>query len=174
MTDSTDPLPPAAATFESVEAELKEATGRLEDPAVPLGERLELHARAVSLHGKLEAIVEAAQEATTEIGRDAAAEDPGPEANSGAPYEAVRDRLAEVVNTLEREDLPLARAIDLYREARRLAARCETILDAAQRQVAETTTRTIPRTAAGEGAEPEAATPLPAARTKTPESDAPV
>ena len=138
MTESDTSAPRSEPTFESLERELKTVTGRLEDPAVPLEERLRLHAQAVSLHGKLEAILERAREATGGTEEEAgpaggpAAEDPG------EPYEAVRDRLAEVVNALEQDDLPLARMVELHREAEVLAARCEAILDSAQERIVRT------------------------------------
>ena len=135
MTEPGDPAPPPEATFESLEAELERATRKLEDASVPLEERLELHARAASMHGRLEAIVEAARKATAETGQDAAGSRPGAE-NAAEPYEKVRDRLAAVVNALEADDLPLARIVELHREAQRLAARCEAILDGAQEAVA--------------------------------------
>ena len=144
MTESGSTAPPPEPSFESVEAELKAVTAQLEDPAVALEERLQLHARAASMHRRLEAIVEAARKATSKAANDAGndAGPPGPSAGEGPrePYEAVRDRLAEVVNTLENEDLPLARVIDLHGEAQRLAARCEAILGAAQEQITQTGT----------------------------------
>lgn len=137
MSEPGDPVPPPEPTFESLEAELEKVTRRLEDASVPLEERLKLHARAAAMHRRLEAIVEAARKATTEPGKEDARESrPGRE-DSGEPYERVRDRLAAVVNALEAEDLPLARVIELHREAQRLAARCEAILDGAQEAVAQ-------------------------------------
>ena len=151
MTESGSTAPPPEPSFESVEAELKAVTAQLEDPAVALEERLQLHARAASMHQRLEAIVEAARKATSKATSEAANDAPNeagppglPGAGAGAgegprePYEAVRDRLAEVVNTLENEDLPLARVINLHGEAQRLAARCEAILGAAQEQITQT------------------------------------
>ena len=136
MSESGDPAPPPDATFESLEAELERVTRRLEDASVPLEARLKLHARAASLHRRLEAIVEAARKATAGTGKDAApGSRPGGE-DAAEPYEKVRDRLAAVVNALEADDLPLARVIELHREAQRLAARCEAILDGAQEQIA--------------------------------------
>ncbi len=131
MSEAGDPVPPPEATFESLEAELEQATRRLEDASVPLEERLQLHARAAAMHRRLEALVEAARKATAEPGKDAA---PGGK-DPAEPYEKVRDRLAAVVNALEADDLPLARVIELHREAQRLAARCEAILDDAQEAV---------------------------------------
>ena len=135
MTEAGDPAPRPEATFESLEAELEQATRRLEDASVPLEERLELHARAAAMHRRLEAIVEAARKATAEPGKDAPQSGPGGE-DAAEPYEKVRDRLGAAVNALEADDLPLARVIELHREAQRLAARCEAILDGAQEAVA--------------------------------------
>ncbi len=136
MSEPGDPTPPPEATFEALEAELEAATRRLEDASVPLEERLELHARAASMHRRLEATLEAARKATAETGADAASGSrPGGE-EAAEPYEKVRNRLAAVVSALEADDLPLARVIELHREAQRLAARCEAILDGAQEAVA--------------------------------------
>ncbi len=159
MTEPGSTVPPAEATFESLEAELKQVTGQLESPAVPLEKRLQLHARAASMHRRLEAIVEAARKATS----DAGPEDPRTGEGAAQPYEAVRDRLAEVVNALEADDLPLARVIDLHREAQRLASRCEAILDAAQEQIS----------GAAAGPAPAAPDNQPSAREEAPDSDAP-
>ncbi len=148
MSGSGDPAPPPEATFESLEAELEQVTRRLEDASVPLEARLKLHARAASMHRRLEATLEAARKATAATGGDAAAGSrPGGE-DAAEPYETVRDRLAAVVNALEADDLPLARVIELHREAQRLAARCEAILDGAQEVNA--------RAAGGADAEPDA------------------
>ena len=168
MTESGSTAPPPEPSFESVEAELKAVTAQLEDPAVALQERLQLHARAVSMHKRLEAIVEAARKATSEAANNAANDAPneagppglpGPLAGEGAkePYEAVRDRLAEVVNGLESENLPLARVIDLHGEAQRLAARCEAILGAAQEQITQTGATSGATSGAGPGGAPPAA-----------------
>ena len=135
MSASSDPAAPPAATFESLETELEKVTRRLEDASVPLEERLGLHARAASLHRRLEAIVEAAREATGRTGGDAASGTAPDGEDAAEPYERVRDRLAEVVDTLESDGLPLARVIELHREAQRLAARCEAILDGAREQI---------------------------------------
>ena len=132
MSEAGDPAPPPEPTFESLEAELEQATRRLEDASVPLEERLQLHARAASMHRRLEALVEAARKAAAEPGKEAAAG----EEDATEPYEKVRDRLGAVVNALEADDLPLARVVELHREAQRLAARCEAILDGAQEAVA--------------------------------------
>ena len=169
MTESGSTAPPPEPSFESVEAELKAVTAQLEDPAVALEERLQLHARAASMHQRLEAIVEAARKATSKATSEAANDAPNeagppglPGAGAGAgegprePYEAVRDRLAEVVNTLENEDLPLARVINLHGEAQRLAARCEAILGAAQEQITQTGTTSGTTSGAGPGAPPPA------------------
>ena len=181
MTESGSTVPPPEATFESLEAELKAVTAQLEDPAVPLEKRLRLHADAVSTQRRLEAIVEAARKATSEtadyvgndVGKEAGA--PGPRAGEGVPepYEVVRDRLAEVVNALESEDLPLARVIGLHREAQRLAARCEAILGAAQEQINQTTPTSGATSGAPSGAGPGAAPPAASQAGEDPDSDAP-
>ena len=114
MSEAGDPAPRPEATFESLEAELERVTRRLEDASVPLEERLQLHARAASMHRRLEALVEAARKATAETGKDAF---PGDE-DAAEPYEKVRVRLGAVVNALEADDLPLARVVELHREDR--------------------------------------------------------
>lgn len=136
MSESGDPAPPPEATFESLEAELEQVTRRLEDASVPLEERLKLHARAAAMHRRLEAIVEAARQATAETSKDAVPGSRTDAEEAAEPYETVRDRLAAVVNALEGDDLPLARVIELHGEAQRLAARCEAILDGAQEAIA--------------------------------------
>ena len=139
MSESGDAAPTTTATFESLEAELEKVTQKLEDASVPLEARLELHARATSMHSRLEAIVEAARKATSQTGGDAASGRPPEGEDPAEPYERVRDRLAAVVKALEADDLPLARVIELHREARRLVARCEAILDGAQEQMERAT-----------------------------------
>lgn len=165
MSASGDPGPRAEATFESLEADLEKVTRQLEDASVPLEERLELHARAASLHRRLEAMVEAARQATTPTGGDAASGSPPDGEDAAEPYERVRDRLAEVVNALEADGLPLARVIELHREAQRLAARCEAILDGAQKQ--------IEKAGGGSPAGPAAPGDAPAAREGDPDPDVP-
>lgn len=138
MTEST-------ATFEALESELRQATERLEDASVPLEERLTLHARAASLHQQLEAALDRARRAL---------EQPVETGEAGDErYEKLRDRLAETVTELEKADLPLARVVKLHRRARQLAARCETILKAAQQRVEATS---------GKRVEPEDAWGVPA------------
>ena len=177
MIESGSTAPPPEPSFESVEAELKAVTAQLEDPAVALQERLQLHARAVSMHQRLEAIVEAARKATSEAANDAAndAGPPGSGIGEGAkePYEAVRDRLAEVVNALESENPPLARVIDLHGEAQRLAARCEAILGAAQEQITQTGATSGTTSGATSGAGPGGAPPAAHRAGEDPDSDAP-
>ena len=159
MTDLGDPAPPEV-TFESLEAELEQAIRRLEDASVPLEERLKLHARAASMHRRLEAIVEAARKTTAEAGRDAAQESQSGSGDAAEPYETVRDRLGAVVNALEADDLPLARVIELHREAQRLAARCEAILDGAQEQIAQAAGGTdAARSPSASDADPDADAP---------------
>ena len=151
MTESGNAAPQPEATFESLENELQAVIRRLEDPAVPLEERLRLHGRAVSMHKGLEAILEAARKATAgDVERGSA---PGDAAAGAAPepYEAVRDRLAQVVNALEGDGLPLARVIELHAEARRLASRCEAILEGAQEKI----TRAAAGTPAAPGTGPD-------------------
>lgn len=135
MTESAVGAAPPDPTFESIESELQAVVRKLEDPEVPLEARLRLHDRAVSLHQSLEALLEAARRATEEA-RD---ETPAPPETGNArqvePYEVVRDRLTAIVNTLEGDELPLARVVELHGEARRLAARCEAILSAAQAKI---------------------------------------
>ena len=157
MTASDASAPRSEPTFESLERELKTVTGRLEDPAVPLEERLRLHARAVALHTRLEATLEAARKTTGEDGNEAGPKAKPPPDDGGEPYEAVRDRLAEVANALERDDLPLARVVELHREAERLAARCEAILETAQDQIARTggDSGNAPPPAASSGSTPD-------------------
>ena len=135
MSASGDTAPPPAATFESLEAELERVIRRLEDASVPLEERLGLHARAASMHRRLEAIVETARKAASRTGADATPVSAPDGEDAAEPYERVRDRLAEVVDALEADDLPLARVLELHREAQRLAARCEAILDGAREQI---------------------------------------
>lgn len=154
MTETTGGAPPPEPTFESIESELQAVMRKLEDPEVPLQERLQLHARAAALHQRLESILTAAREATGESGPEGDPPTAPAAENSAEPYEAVRDRLAAIVNTLEGDDLPLARIVALHAEARRLAARCEAILSAAQEEIA----RSTEASAAGPGApetEPE-------------------
>lgn len=50
-------------------------------------------------------------------------------------YEARYARLQELVLELEAGDLPLDRAITLYEEGVRLAAECQSLLDAAELRV---------------------------------------
>ena len=134
MTETGTGAPPSAATFESLESRLQAVTQKLEDPAVPLEERLRLHERAVSMHKELEVILNAARAATSKAAGAPVSPSVEP---SREPYEAVRDRLAQVVNALESDDLPLARVVELHGEARRLAARCEAILEGARGKIAQ-------------------------------------
>lgn len=132
MSDAGEP----EETFEALEAGLQALTKKLEDPAVPLEKRLRLHTLAVETHRRLEAALEAAQK---QILEPPPVEEPdaGHPEEPPEPYEAVRDRLAEVVSELEMEDLPLARVVALHGEARRLAARCEAILNSARKHLEE-------------------------------------
>ncbi len=117
-------------TFETIEAQLEAITEKLEEPTVPLEERLRLHARAVRLHATLEGKLDAAEKAIQAAEKAAVPAEP-----DGEPYEAVRDRLAEIVNALENEELPLDRVVALHLQAGQLAARCETILKTARTQL---------------------------------------
>lgn len=117
--------------FETLEAELRKATDRLEDASVPLEERLRLHTHAAGIQKKLEAALERASRTLAEPVEEGAAPD-------DEPYETLRDRLAETVATLEDEELPLVRVVELHRRARELAARCEAKLNLAQERVDQT------------------------------------
>ena len=132
MSDSGEPK----ETFEALETGLQALTRKLEHAEVPLESRLRLHAQAVETHRRLEAALEAARKAILE---SPATEEPDAAgaAAEAEPYEAVRDRLGGVVDELEREDLPLARVVELHGQARRLAARCEAILNTARKQLEE-------------------------------------
>ena len=55
--------------------------------------------------------------------------------DSSASYEALMERLQEVVERLETGQLPLAEALALYEEGVALAARCQQVLDAAELRV---------------------------------------
>ncbi len=131
-------------TFEALEAEVREATARLEDAELPLEERLRLHALATRIHERLEAALAEARRTLAEpVTADAAADD--------AAYETLRDELAETVTALETEGLPLARVLALHQRARRLAARCEAILMGAQERVGQ-----LPDASREPGDEPDA------------------
>lgn len=57
-------------------------------------------------------------------------------ADQEAPsYEALTQRLQQVVERLETGELPLAEALALYEEGVALAARCQHLLDAAELRV---------------------------------------
>ncbi len=64
-------------------------------------------------------------------------------------YEALMQRLRQVVEQLETGQLPLAEALALYEEGVTLAARCQQILDAAELRVQQ-----LVVDADGVGAEP--------------------
>ena len=57
-----------------------------------------------------------------------------PEKKAG-PFEAAIDRLDEIVRLLESGDVGLDQSVELFREGRKLAATCETMLGEAQRAV---------------------------------------
>ena len=153
MTDAANAGTPAEPTFESREQELQDVLAKLEDAKVPLEERLGLHQRALLLQRDLEARLEAARQALDKGGDLAEADTAAARSaagNGAEPYEAIRDRLAGVVATLESESLPLARIVALHREARQLAARCEAILDTAQHEVEASSTPPEPKSASTE------------------------
>lgn len=55
--------------------------------------------------------------------------------DASQPYEALTQRLQQVVERLETGELPLAEALALYEEGVALAARCQQLLDAAELRV---------------------------------------
>ncbi len=57
-------------------------------------------------------------------------------------YEALMQRLREVVEQLEAGQLPLAEALALYEEGVMLATRCQQVLDAADLRVQQLVVRT--------------------------------
>jgi exodeoxyribonuclease VII small subunit len=54
------------------------------------------------------------------------------------PYEQARDELIDVVHRLEAGTASLAESMDLWRRGERLAAHCQSLLEAARTQVAAT------------------------------------
>jgi exodeoxyribonuclease VII small subunit len=52
--------------------------------------------------------------------------------NKSASFEASLESLTEIVAELERENVELERAVELYRKGRELVARCETMLKSAE------------------------------------------
>ena len=50
-------------------------------------------------------------------------------------FESRMERLKEIVESLEREDLPLERGILLYKEGLELSKGCREILDTARREI---------------------------------------
>jgi exodeoxyribonuclease VII small subunit len=169
MTEPEDIATPPEATFETLEGALEKVTRQLEDASIPLEERLALHARAASMHRQLEAILEEARKATGGAEPEAASGDPSAAAPDAEPYEAVRDRLAAIVDALEADDLPLGRVVALHREAQLLAARCEAILDAAQERIE----RTASAAADPDGSAPEPARDAAPTGDDDPDADAP-
>ena len=71
--------------------------------------------------------------------------DPRP---SAATFEQAISRLGEIVDQLERGDLPLEQSLSLFEEGVRLAHASQTKLDAAERRIEELL-------AVGESGEPE-------------------
>lgn len=52
--------------------------------------------------------------------------------NKSASFEASLASLTEIVTELERENIELERAVELYRQGRELVARCEALLKSAE------------------------------------------
>lgn len=129
-----------APGFEELEKGLNEALARLEDPDAPLEERVKRHREAVRLHGRMDDILVAAGQALAATPSDSDG-DPGPDDPpvSEEPYEKILARLTRAVENLEREDLPLARVLELHGEAEALAGRCEAILKSAEGALEELT-----------------------------------
>ena len=132
------------ATFEQLEKRLHEALARLEDPDAPLEERVRQHREAVRLHARMDAVLAEARD----LVKPAEAKTGTPPDAADEPYEKVLARLTAAVEELEREDLPLARALQLHREAEALADRCESILKSAQGTLEELTPGAISNTPA--------------------------
>lgn len=132
-----DPAPPreGSETFEGLEEELRAALKRLEDPRVPLEARLRLHTRAAAIHERMEAALEIAEKTVGEPLPPPSGEDPDFPQGLAEPYESVQQRLADTVERLGGEGLPLARVVALNRTARRLAERCEALLRGARREL---------------------------------------
>jgi exodeoxyribonuclease VII small subunit len=64
---------------------------------------------------------------TTDTGTD--------QASSGLSYEAAFANLEDVLQKLERDDLPLEESLVLYEQGVALAAHCATLLDSAELRV---------------------------------------
>ena len=72
------------------------------------------------------------------VAKDSGVTVPRPKASpeAAAPsYEALMERLQQVVARLETGELPLAEAVALYEEGVALAARCQQLLEAAELRV---------------------------------------
>lgn len=62
---------------------------------------------------------------------------PIPEDIAALPYEAARDELASIVSRLESGQVGLEESMTLWERGERLAAHCNTWLDAAQARLTE-------------------------------------
>ena len=56
--------------------------------------------------------------------------------SNAGEFERALARLEEIVARLESEDVSLDDSVELYREGRKLSARCETLLKSAQESIA--------------------------------------
>ncbi len=123
------------SAFEDLERSLGEALRELEDESaeIPLERRVALHAKAVRLHAAMEDVLAAAEKEVRPGGDGEASEPTG--AAPAEPYEQTLGRLRETVRELERDDLPLARVIELHHLAEALTGRCEAILASAQKRL---------------------------------------
>ncbi len=131
MTNETTPS--RETSFEQLEERLNEALQRLEDPDAPLEERVERHREAVRLHARMDDVLDDARKALKATDEKDGTDRRSEEAVAGEePYEKLLARLTAVVEALERDGLPLARVLELHREAKALADRCESILNSAQ------------------------------------------
>jgi exodeoxyribonuclease VII small subunit len=83
----------------------------------------------------------------TEAGRDQRAtggtSEPAPEDTANLSFEEALTRLEETVDELRSDGLGLARALDLYEQGTRLAARCEGLLSAAELRLSRVDMATI-------------------------------
>lgn len=61
------------------------------------------------------------------------------ETQAAARYEALTERLRQLVEQLESGDLPLAEALALYEEGMRLVGECQRLLDQAELRVRQAT-----------------------------------
>ena len=136
----------APSGFEALEARLETALEKLEDSGTPLEERIRFHTEAVRLHAEMERVLEAARKEVAAADDSPGAPRPSPagEPVADEPYERVLDRLKQTVEEMEQDDLPLARILDLHRQAGALAERCETILKSAQDTLEGSAAREVP------------------------------